>query len=343
MKTVAVIFGGQSGEHEVSCVSARFVISALQSAGLDVLPIIVTLDGVWYRGAAAHAYLKEGSVPPQSVPEPFIPGRKETGIDVVFPIIHGTTGEDGRLQGLLEWCGLPYVGAGVLGSAAAMDKIAQKMLCRAADIPVVDWETDGARAERLGFPLFVKPANGGSSVGITKAHDAFELAGAIHTAQQHDHRIVCEQAVPEARELEIAVLGNGPYRTSVIGEIVPSNEFYDYAAKYLDNASAVHIPADVSADVAERIAAYAEAACTALDVRGMARVDFLLSRTTGQLVLNEVNTLPGFTPISMYPKLWEAAGVLPATLVTELVACAEAAYQERLTRQRTTPLNRWWV
>lgn len=343
MKTVAVIFGGQSSEHEVSCVSARFIISTLREAGFSVLPIVVTLAGTWHRGADAEHYLQTGNVPASSAHTPFLPGTAEPGIDVVFPIIHGATGEDGWLQGLLEWCGLPFVGAGVRGSVIAMDKIMQKTICRAAGIPVTDWTTEAAQAHLLGFPLFVKPANAGSSVGITKVHAADELGAAIQDAQQHDARILFEKTVPNARELEIAVLGQTPLRTSVIGEVTSSNEFYDYAAKYLNNASITQIPADLPNETAREIAEIAQRTCAVIDVDGLARVDFLLSRTTGALVLNEVNTLPGFTPISMYPKLWAASGKPATELVTELVRLAEERFARHASFRRITPLSRWWI
>jgi len=291
--------------------------------------------------------------------------------DVIFPVLHGPLGEDGTVQGLLELAGIPYVGCGVLGSALGMDKAAQKRMLLQAGIPVVDWlelravdweqgegggAVDGLRRvrgarpailacaeETLGLPLFVKPANMGSSVGISKAHDRAELEAGIADALRYDTKVVVEAAVPAAREIEVAVLGNDRPRASVPGEIVPSNEFYDYNAKYVDGASAATIPADLPADLTQRVRDLAVAAFQACEGEGMARVDFLLSGDTGDLYVNELNTIPGFTSISMYPKLWAATGLPYPALLDELIRLALERHQAR-SRLATSyqPKEEWY-
>jgi D-alanine-D-alanine ligase len=261
-------------------------------------------------------------------------GEDPVALDLLFPLIHGWGGEDGRLQGALDLAGLPCVGAGVLGSAAAMDKHVAKQLCAAAGIEVVPWKlvtTDAWRQdpaataatidEALTYPLFVKPSNGGSSVGITKVAEPSNLAAALEVALAHDRRVVVESGI-DAREIECAVLGNDRPEASGLGEIVPSGEFYDYDAKYVDGTSGLEIPARLGREMTETIRTQAIAAFRALDLAGFARVDFLLDRRSGRPFLNEVNTLPGFTPISMFPKLWEAAGLAYPGLVERLVELA---------------------
>ncbi len=360
---IGVIFGGRSGEHEVSCASARNVLAALDAARYDVEPILIGKDGLWRDGDAARGYLASGIVPVLTAdsrrvqdaatlqPVPTDNGR----FDVIFPLIHGTNGEDGTLQGLLELAGVAYVGCGVLGSAVGMDKIAQKFLLRDAGIPVAPavatdaaeiataWPDVAARAAALGLPVFVKPANAGSSVGISKVKTAEQLRPAVDVALRHDRRVLIEAAVPEARELEVAVLGNDAPRASVIGEIIPSGEFYDYRSKYVDGDSRSVIPADLPEEIAERIHAWALTAFRTLDLAGMARVDFLYSRSNGQIVLNEVNTIPGFTDISMYPMLWRASGLQTPALIDELIRLAQERHATRSALNLGGPTGDWWL
>jgi D-alanine-D-alanine ligase len=263
-------------------------------------------------------------------------------LDVIFPVLHGPFGEDGTIQGLLELANVPYVGCGVLSSAVGMDKAVMKMLFRAQGLPVPDWITIGQRqwdadaaaltariASELGYPVFVKPANMGSSVGISKVRHAADLPAAMELAFSYDLKAVVEEAVPDAREIECAVLGNDKPEASIPGEIIPSREFYDYEAKYLDNASRLEIPAVLDEGMSEAVQRLALDAFTAIDGTGLARVDFLLSRSTGQLLLNEINTLPGFTTISMYSKLWEASGVDYPMLVDRLITLAIERHARR--------------
>lgn len=348
---VGLLFGGQSAEHEVSVVSARGVAAAMRGADLCCVPIGVTDQGRWLAPELSVGIL-EGDAARVDAPaqERFAhvlvdPGRgllladpgappAPIDVDVVFPLIHGWGGEDGRLQGLLELAGVPYVGAGVRGSAVAMDKEVSKRLFEARDLPVcpwfsfdrVAWEADAVAlharvADELGWPVFVKPANAGSSVGITRVARPADLRAAVRKALKFDEKIVVERGI-DAREIECAVLGNADPQASVLGEILPSREFYDYAAKYLDGTSELVIPADLEPRSAERTRLDAVRAYLALDLRGFARVDFLVERGTGKIFLNEINTLPGFTPISMFPKLWEASGLAYPALVSRLVALA---------------------
>ena len=353
-RTVAVIFGGRSAEHEISCVSAGSVVAALDPERFDVVPIGVDKQGRWHRLDDVPA-LEVGSGP--DTPLPSVPADEstavalsqdpsakriiaasgsETPIDVVFPLIHGPHGEDGTIQGLLEMADVPYVGAGVLGSAVGMDKAVQKILLEAGGLPVVeyatiherDWrddpETGEAHAEALGYPVFVKPANMGSSVGITKAHDASMLPRAMDEGFRYDTKVVIEQGIEGAREIECAVLGNDEPVASVAGEIVPSGEFYDFAAKYLDAASELFIPADLPQATHDEIRRLAVSAFQATEGAGMARVDFFY-RADGdgeRVWINELNTIPGFTSISMYPKLWEASGVSYPELLERLIDLA---------------------
>ncbi|HEX6511007.1 MAG TPA: D-alanine--D-alanine ligase family protein [Chloroflexota bacterium] len=337
---VAVLFGGRSGEHEVSLTSAANVMAALEGAGCEVLPIGIDRAGRWLPSPEAHALLSEGrqfdGLPPGQA---LARVAERSPLDVVFPVLHGPYGEDGSLQGLLEMAGLPYVGCGVLASALAMDKVMSKRVFREQGLPVgdytwlrmTDWSDDARReVERVcGYPCFVKPANLGSSVGVSKARDPAELEVAVRKAARYDTKIVVERTVPDAREIECSVLGNEQPEASVPGEIVPSREFYDYAAKYLDGTSELLVPAPLPADFAARVQSLAVQAFQALDCSGMARVDFLLSRTTGELFLNELNTIPGFTAISMYPKLWEASGVPLQRLVERLIELAMERHAAR--------------
>jgi D-alanine-D-alanine ligase len=355
---VALVFGGSSVEHEVSLTSARSVLAAIDRSRYEVLPIAVTLEGRWLGGPRALKALESaGGAPLEGEPctlmaDPGAGGIVALGagaargpaaqpVDVVFPLIHGRHGEDGCLQGLLEMSGLPYVGCGVLASAAGMDKEICKRLLAHAGLPVVEylclrageWGKDWPAAERdvaqgPGFPCFVKPANGGSSVGIVKVAAASALRAAVEEAARYDRKVLVERAV-QAREIEVSVLGNEDPQVSVAGEIEPSNEFYDYDAKYVDNRSRLHVPAALTPRQADEVRRLALAAFRAIEGEGMARVDFLLDRRDGRLYLNEINTVPGFTPISMYPKLWEASGLPYAGLIDRLIELALERHRRR--------------
>ena len=352
---VALLFGGRSVEHEVSVDSARAVARAFDDTEHDCVPVAVDGDGRWLDPsrsadllASDAARVPDGAGEALRV-EPGRPALVGAEVDVVFPLVHGWGGEDGRLQGLLELTGLPYGGSGVLGSALAMDKGFAKRVTTAHGIPSVPWvELDAAawaddaaacrgRVERaLRPPLFVKPANGGSSVGISRVDDPRGLDDAVETALSHDRRVVVEQGV-EARELEVAVLGNERPSASVVGEIVPSGTFYDYAAKYVDDASTLSVPARLDPAFAERIRELATASFVALDLAGFARVDFLLDRGDGSLYLNEANSLPGFTAISMFPRLWDASGVPFPALVERLVELALERHRSGARLRRRGP------
>jgi D-alanine-D-alanine ligase len=351
---VGVLFGGRSGEHEVSLVSAASVIRALDPANYEIVPIGISREGRWRLGSDALKLLpdvlKKGaavipSIDPQGPKIVPLDAARRRGarpqLDVVFPILHGTFGEDGTIQGLLELAGIPYVGAGVLGSAAAMDKDVMKRLLRDAGLPVVEWlmvlrsewKQDAARLRKqieakLGYPLFVKPANLGSSVGISKVHGRAELTAALDLAAAYDRKLIVEKGL-DAREIECSVLGNDKPEASVPGEIIPVNEFYDYEAKYVKEGSEIVIPAKLSRAQARRVKDLALRAFRAVDCAGMARVDFLLDRPSGKLFVNEVNTIPGFTPISMYPKMWEASGLPYPELLDRLIELAFERQREK--------------
>jgi D-alanine-D-alanine ligase len=353
-RRVVVLFGGRSAEHEVSVISARSVMEALDPQRYESIAIGVTKGGLWRlmpagppaagSGGTSSALPGVGDASGRDVALDQEPGAhalvgpdgSRTEIDVVFPVMHGPYGEDGSVQGFLEMAGVPYVGSGVLGSALGMDKAVQKVLFQDAGIPVVQsevvhervWEEDPegveARAEHLGYPSFAKPASLGSSVGITKVHGPDELRGALEEAFRYGRKALLERAVEGGREIECAVLGNDDPVASVAGEIVPRgrHEFYDYDAKYLDERGAeLIVPADIRAATLEEVQRLAVTAFRAIDATGMARVDFFLL-PDGRLFLNEVNTIPGFTSISMYPKLWEASGVPYAELVDRLIELA---------------------
>jgi D-alanine-D-alanine ligase len=375
---VGVLFGGRSGEHEVSLLSAASVVNAIDKEKYEVVPIGITKDGRWLTAAAAEAllqgkphdeskHLRAGdpeATPGAAVlasgeavvvpPEPVHPASRSLtpfqsdasalrraadraiNVDVIFPVLHGTFGEDGTIQGLLELADIPYVGAGVLGSAAGMDKDIMKSLFRAAGLPIVkhvtilrsDWDADAKKTEKivdrsLNYPVFVKPANLGSSVGISKALTKKELGPAIYEAAKFDRKIVIEQGVGgakhKAREIECSVLGNDRPQASVPGEIVPIKEFYDYAAKYLDEGSELIIPAKLTKPETKKVQELAMRAFQAVDCAGLARVDFLMDPKTRKLFVNEINTMPGFTAISMYPKLWAASGLSYSDLIDRLI------------------------
>jgi len=356
-KRLVVLFGGRSGEHEVSLESARSVLSVLDKDKYDIFPVGISHDGIWYSGAQVleqlTSGLMEGLTRTTLLPEPGKPAlfKVENGelelispVDIVFPVLHGTFGEDGTLQGLLELADLAYVGAGVLGSSVGMDKGVFKDVMRANNIPVVesliilrsDIETGLDRfvsqiANTLGFPVFVKPANLGSSVGISKCLNPSDLGEGLLDAARYDRRILVERGI-NAREIEVSVLGNDHPRASVPGEVLPSREFYSYESKYVDGTSGLIIPAPLPLAQAERIRDLAIQAFTATDCSGMARVDFFIDRDDGAIYLNELNTLPGFTSISMYPKLWQATGLPFTKLVDTLI---ELALERKSERDRT--------
>ena len=385
---VGILFGGRSGEHEVSLLSAASVLNAIDRTKFEVVPIGITKEGHWLSAGDAHGLLQgdtssvakrlragdpeatpgakllQEGMPMLLAPEPPEQGAAplsrqskarldSKSLDVVFPVLHGTFGEDGTIQGLFELAGIAYVGSGVLGSAAGMDKDVMKRLFKEAGLPIVkhitvlrsEWETSPRKAvkkieEALRYPVFVKPANLGSSVGISKAHDRKELGPALSEAAKFDRKLVIEQGVggamrkgkleAKARELEVAVLGNDQPEASVVGEIIPGKEFYDYEAKYLSEGSVPVIPAKLTRAEEKEIRAMAVKAFRACDLSGLARVDFLMEPGgKRRIYLNEVNTLPGFTKISMYPKLWEASGVSYSDLITRLIELAIERQQEK--------------
>jgi D-alanine-D-alanine ligase len=357
--TVAVLFGGRSGEHEVSLMSARSVLSALNPALYEIIEVGITHQGGWLAGENAHEAFVSGDLgrltPVFLSADPTRPGlfllndddrvEKLADVDVYFPVLHGTYCEDGTIQGLFEMADVAYVGAGVLGSSVGMDKALFKDVMRANDIPIVEYitvlradiENEMAsvvrRAEALaGYPLFVKPANLGSSVGITKCRTRSDLAEGLMEAAQYDRRIIIERGVNDPREIEISVLGNDHPQVSVAGEIVPGADFYSYEAKYILDSSALLLPAALSAEQAETIGNMAIKAYKACDCYGMARADFLIEGKTGAIYLNEINTIPGFTKISMYPKLWQASGLSYPALVDRLI---ELAFERKADRDRT--------
>ncbi len=389
---VGILFGGRSGEHEVSLLSAASILKAIDRKKFDVVPIGITKDGHWLGAGDAHGLLEgdqsavarrlragdpeatpgarllhEG-IPTLFAPEPAEQAAAASGalvpasanprldrksLDVVFPVLHGTFGEDGTIQGLFELAGIAYVGSGVLGSAAGMDKDVMKRLFAQARLPIVkhvtllrgDWEQQPRKAIRqveaaLKYPVFVKPANLGSSVGISKVHNRAELPAAFDLAAKYDRKLVVEQGVTgsarrggvaaRARELEVGVLGNDDPKASVVGEIIPGKEFYDYEAKYLSEGSVPVIPAKLTKAQTKQIRAMAVAAFRACDLSGLARVDFLMEPDgKRRIFLNEVNTLPGFTQISMYPKLWEATGIPYKDLITRLIELALERHAEK--------------
>jgi D-alanine-D-alanine ligase len=389
---IGILFGGRSGEHEVSLLSAASVLGAIDREKFDVTPIGITKEGRWLAAADAHGLLKgdagavarrlragdpeatpgakllhEG-IPTLLAPEPggstaLTQNQEKNGkssagaaLDVVFPVLHGTFGEDGTIQGLFELAGIAYVGSGVLGSAAGMDKDAMKRLFAQAGLPIVkhvsllraDWEKSPRKAialvkRVLRYPVFVKPANLGSSVGITKVHSRAELGPALTVAAKYDRKLIVEQGVggkgrrggqlARAREFEVAVLGNDDPKASVVGEIIPGKEFYDYEAKYLSEGSVPVIPAKLAHAQSRQIREMAVAAFKACDLAGLARVDFLMEPDgRKRIYVNEVNTMPGFTRISMYPKLWEASGLPYKELITRLI---ELALERQAEKNRT--------
>src|SRR5712691_9746270 len=355
---IGVLFGGRSTEHEVSILSAQSIIAAMDPERFEAVPLYIDKNGRWLVGGSLKRLVSEDAastyvyLPPDPTQRTLVPaedgllleGDRGGGLpplDVVFPVFHGLNGEDGTIQGVLELANLPYVGAGVLGSALGLDKIYMKRAFKAAGLPVVDYlpitrrqyEQDPSAfialvEDRLGYPCFSKFANSGSSVGTTKAHNRTELVTGLRLASSFDRKLLVERAV-EARELEVSVLGNDEPQSSVVGEVVPAHEFYDYDAKYLDEGSRLLIPAPIDAAVAEEVRELAVRAFQAVDAAGMARVDFFLERKSGRVLLNELNTIPGFTRISMYPKLWEASGLSYPKLIERLVDLAIERFKDK--------------
>lgn len=342
---VALVFGGANSEHEVSIVSARSVMQYLDKDKFEVMPIYITQKGQWRAGESElldsgktikqlQDRSSQDSVTESNQSTTIVPASIKDS-HIVFPVLHGKLGEDGTIQGMLEMLGIPYVGSKVLSSAMCVDKDIQKQLCAANRIPVVPYkaftksafkvsaqETLQSIEQALPYPLFVKPANAGSSVGVSKARNRKQLEEGIALAFEHDTKVVVEQAVPNAREIECSVLGNETPEASVLGEIIPHNEFYDYEAKYIAADSESIIPADLPIGVTEEIRAMAIKAFQVMQCSGLARVDFLVEKETHAVYLNELNTMPGFTPISMYPKLWEASGFPYEALLKKLISLA---------------------
>lgn len=360
---VGLIFGGKSGEHEVSLASAQSVARAIDHGKYDVILIGITKEGRWLAGENALKQLSAASASPllknangngavgstQLVPHadqnldqlsPF------ASIDVAFPLVHGPFGEDGTIQGLLELADIPYVGAGVAASAVGMDKAMMKDIFRAHDLPIPEYlvilrqtwqlkpeETIHRIESELGYPCFVKPANLGSSVGVSKAHNWDELTQALTNAAKFDRKIIAERAI-DAREIECSVLGNDEPSASLPGEVIPKNEFYDYAAKYDDSTGTeLIVPADLPQDLTRAVKDLAIRAFRAVDCSGLARVDFLVERSTNKIFLNEINTIPGFTQVSMYPRMWEKSGVIYPTLIDRLIELALERYQDKKKNQ----------
>lgn len=353
---IGILFGGRSGEHEVSLLSAASILRAIDRNKYEVTPIAITKQGHWLAPGESRRML-EGAKQSAAVKK----STRATGLvhqtnalpvafDVIFPVLHGTFGEDGTIQGLLELADVAYVGSGVLGSATGMDKVAMKQLFAAAGLPQTPhlgllrnrWHAEPKRCialieKHLAYPVFVKPANLGSSVGISKVHNRTELASAMNLAASFDRKIIVEQGVGgpgvKPRELEVAVLGNDEPEASVVGEIVPGSEFYDYNAKYVSDTSVPIIPARLSKQEAKQIQQMAIAAFRACDCSGLARVDFLMEPAgkgkKSRIYLNEINTMPGFTSISMYPKLWQASGLSYRKLIDRLIALAIERHREK--------------
>jgi len=351
--TVGVIFGGKSGEHEVSIASAMSIIKNINKQKYTILPIGIQKNGNWIMGNASYKLVPENlkKLLPSAKKNPQKKSHSSLSlqklyihpdtVDIVFPVLHGTYGEDGTIQGMLELANIPYVGSGVLGSALGMDKAVQKELYKLHGFKQVnffyffkkDWIHNKKQILRFikknyAYPIFVKPANLGSSVGISKAKNRQRLIEAINCAGQYDNKILIEEGLRGIREIECAVLGNDNPKASVCGEIVPSNEFYDYNAKYIDSASKIYIPAKLDKRIERKIQSTAIRAFTILNLSGMARVDFFLTKKNA-IYINEVNTIPGFTSISMYPKLWEASGLPYTKLIDKLISLALEKHKEK--------------
>lgn len=368
---VAVIFGGRSAEHEVSLVSATSVIGALDPQKYEIIPVGITREGRWICHPDALQMLKTDRIPlklkvllqpdptednklvSQFSKQDVSSAQSDEKFDVIFPVLHGTYGEDGAIQGLFELMDVPYVGAGVLGSSVAMDKVVQKRLFRSVGLPVVNFLSYNISADplkddqeiakietELAYPIFVKPTNMGSSVGINKAHNRQELKEWIRVAFEYDRKIILEESVANAREIEVSVLGNENPRTSVPGEVIPSGEFYDYDSKYVDDASKLEIPAKLPADIISKIQKIAVEGYSLIGCEGMARVDFLLGKDN--VYISEINSIPGFTAISMYPKLWGASGLSYPHLLDELIRLAVERQQQKLKLKRVFDQDSDW-
>jgi D-alanine-D-alanine ligase len=354
---VGVIFGGRSGEHEVSLRSAASIIDAIDKSKYDVVPIAITKEGSWLVSANASALLPEAVIASNSHQQVAIIGdptrrglthldERERSLsserlDAVFPVLHGTYGEDGTIQGLLEMAGVPYVGCGVLASATGMDKVVMKQLFERCDLTIVEyewflrsaWEENYSEvlqriSRSLKFPVFVKPANLGSSVGISKAVNKYELRAAIDDAARYDRKVIVERAVI-GREIEVSILGNESPMASLPGEVITGHEFYDYEDKYIDTSSRTEVPAKLPKRIINRIQRDAIRAFQAIDGAGLARVDFFVERGTNRVIINEINTMPGFTSISMYPKLWEASGIPYSELIDRLIQLAIERHRDK--------------
>ncbi|MFU8794993.1 MAG: D-alanine--D-alanine ligase family protein [Dethiobacteria bacterium] len=356
-KIVAVFFGGRSGEHVVSLRSAASIMKAIDPEKYDIVPVGITREGAWITGDDAWLSLWEKRQPRNAYPAAMLTDPKKPGLlvqssdsplewnyrplDLAFPVLHGTYGEDGTIQGLFEMAGLPYVGSGVLASSTGMDKVVMKILFREFDLPVAPyiyfyrWQWVGRESywvekcgSELNYPCFVKPSNLGSSVGISKARSSEELRRAIDESLLYDDKVIIESYI-DGREIECSVLGDTDAEASRPGEVIPCNEFYDYRAKYIDDHSELVIPVELKPDVESLIKTYSVKAFKAVEASGLARVDFFLSRDGSTVMINEINTLPGFTSISMYPKLWEASGVSYNELVNRLLELAEVRHLRR--------------
>ncbi len=357
---LGILFGGRSCEHEVSVTSARSMLAAVNKDKYDVTMIGIDKQGQWLLAEDARPVLEAGVVQSDALSPVLLdyPGSRQLvsqhsdstqeiaqGLDVVFPLLHGPYGEDGTMQGLLELAGVAYVGSGVVGSAVGMDKEMMKRAFRAEGLQQTEhitvrrqhWQSDSRTilkeiTGKLAFPLFVKPANMGSSVGVSKAHDESELIVGINTAAEYDYKVIVEAGLENCHEVECAVLGNEHPKASVVGEILPGNEFYDYQTKYIDDKSDLIIPAKISEQTTEAVREMSLHAFQAVEAAGLARVDFFVRRDTEQVYVNEINTMPGFTPISMYPKLWEASGISYTELIDRLI---ELALERQKDRQNT--------
>ncbi|MFC1663230.1 D-alanine--D-alanine ligase family protein [Patescibacteria group bacterium] len=361
---VGVIFGGQSGEHEVSVVSARAIIDNLDKTKYDVIPLAVLPNGLWLNNNESNKYLlsadvskikKLSSKTKQSNTLVPLTDYDNRPFDVIFPIIHGTSGEDGKIQGLFELAKIPFVGSEVIGSAVGMDKIIQKQLFDQAGIPVVEyqqillpqWKKTRRTVikninTRLKYPVFVKPANQGSSVGINKVNNKASLVKAINIGFKFDHKVIVEEAVANAREFECAILGNENPIASTVGEVIPGNEFYDYDAKYVDENSLTIVPAKIPKKLIKIIRHISIKAFMTINAIGMARVDFLYNKKTRKLFLNEINTVPGFVSISMYPKLWQASGISYARLLDKLIKLAIQRHNSKTKLSTKYKTNNWY-
>lgn len=356
---VGIIFGGRSGEHEVSYCSATSIMKAINKDKYTVVPIGITKEGRWISPEETAHALQSGRIEGKSTVillnnpsynnliridnnQKLKKDTSEGKLDVIFPVLHGPYGEDGTVQGLLELADIPYVGAGVTASAISMDKELMKTIFKQKGLPVVKWLTIKrkdwykSKEEMLSliqnsfkYPLFVKPTNLGSSVGITKVHKAKELEKAIDLASSYDRKILVEQGLEGVKEIECSILGNDEPRASVVGEVKPAGEFYDYDSKYIDEATQLIVPADLPEEVSRKVQEIALRAFKAIDAAGMARVDFFVTKEENKIYLNEINTIPGFTSVSMYPRMWEASGISYTDLIDRLIQLALERYQDK--------------